>query len=513
LGEGKIPFLKLIFKPKEYQKEHDIKDHSSVINSTNLPFVFQFPLATYISSHLNVENPPNLPVPAGRFDNGVRLGNLDVFLHNKELFISEKDLYTHLYVIGKTGSGKSTMIKSMIAGAIELDNQAVFVLDPHGDLVADIINWMPKEHAKRTIYIDFSNSERFAGLNILEANDQKEMEFAIGELDNFFLRTYGPEIWGPRIQDVFRNLAKIIGLDHDKEGTLLDFIWALDFDKTNVLEYLQKIARENNLITAEFFFEQILSCTSREGSLSELKPYFRAKFSPLVDNFYLRNIIGQKQSTLDFKKFVSEKKICLFNLSKGMLSSRYSSLIGTILTIKIFQTAISSSNLNINQRPPMILFLDEFQNFVSDTLEDILSEARKFKLSMVLANQFLDQLSSKSFNISQSDMGSRILSAILGNVGSIVSFRLSGKDAEIIANEFGHNITPNQISGLPNWHAIAKISQNGCSLPPFTFRTNVLGKNENPKIAKWIKEKSELEYCRSKLEIEQGINERLAKFL
>ncbi len=483
----------------------------SLVHAGNAPLLFQFPLANYYCSHIQVEDPPLLQPHLALATKGIRLGRVDFFGEDRDLCISEQDLSRHAYILGKTGSGKSTMLLTMIVSAIEQGNQAVFVMDPHGDLSTDILQTIDAKTADRVVYIDFGNTEWFPGINVLEANDDSEREFCIGEMDNYFQQMYG-EYFGPRLQDVFRNLSYILSCDPAGPGLLLDLLWAINLDDSDIRNHLEKIARNTGLLTLKIFLDQITKKTFGDGSLSEIMAYYRSKFSPLVDNLYLRNILGQPKSTIDIASLAAEKKVCLFNLSKGKLSSRYSGLIGSILTMKIFHAAISSTAQPFEERSPMLLVLDEFQNFVSPTVEDILCEARKYRLSLVLANQYLGQLAGKG--VSQKPGYSlNMLEGILGNVGTFCSFRLSADDAEQIASEFGHAVTPAQISSLPNWHSVCKVSRDGCTLPPFTLRTTLTSKRRNSKTVEKIIKSSKEKYCRPRKQVEKEINNRLKQRL
>lgn len=489
--------------PKKRQGGSWLEGMEGHVHASNLPLLFQFPCVRNPTTLLPVEEALDLPAALGLFRGDIKLGLVQDFGKERELRITDQDLSCHAFVVGKTGTGKSTLLKSMIASAIEENNQAVFVLDPHGDLVEDLLRWMPAKQQQRVVHVDFSDLENPPGLNIFEVHSDAEREFVIGETDQMFLNMYGADIWGPRIQDAYRNLATLLCLKQEGRGTLPDMLWMLEsLEDDDKFEAFKRLATERRMFSTCLFLDQVRRKRYGDGSLAELTAYFRAKFSPFSDSPYLKNILGQRHSTLDFRGFIKRKNVCLFNLAKGRMSSRYSSLLGTLLTTKLFHAALSSTEIPFNRRPASVVFMDEFQNFVSPTLQDILSEARKFKLRLVLANQFLSQVNRRTaLDKGQVDL----LDAITGNVGSLIAFRLSLPDAERIQGEFGPPLEAQQIASLPNWHAIGKISQNGQSLPPFTFRTDPLRVEEDPDGVARMRASSVAEYCRPRAEVEEEI--------
>ena len=497
------PYLK--FKDEKNNDTVSCELEETVIHASNAALLFQFPVAYRFYSHIDIEDPPKLPPLMNPCRKGFRLGTVCTNGRDHPVFLSQPDLDRHCYLVGKTGLGKSTTLLNIAVSAIEKGEQAVMVIDPHGDLCADILNQITQQDADRVIYIDFGNTEWFAGINVLEAQTDAEREFAIGMMDDFFLQMYGCEIWGPRIQDLFRNCANMLSLDKGG-GTLIDLLWAINLHDPVVRERFENIADQSGQMTLRLFLEQISQYRGREGSLSEIIAYYRSKFSPFIDNLFIRNIVGQSKSTLDFKEIAREKKVCLLNLSKGKLSSRYASLIGSILTIKLFQAAISNVDLPYEKRSPMTVFIDEFQNFVTPAIQDILSEARKYRLSLVLANQFLSQI---DYNGPIGTRSCNLTDAVLGNIGTMISFRVSGKDAHLLVDEFGNTVTSHQFTTLPNWEAICKLSHQNSTSPPFIFKTSKMPARRNKRTVQKIIRQSQRQYCRSRKEVDHTVANRL----
>lgn len=476
-----------------------------LVHRNNLHAVFQLPTADGPCDWIAVRAASILP-RGPRVPDGIVLGE---DLDGQITSLPAGHLDRHVYVVGETGCGKSTLLASMIASAIEREDRAVVVLDPHGDLSQHLLRWMPSRHADRCVYLDFANAAHSPALNVLEADCAASREFAIGELDHMFLQMYGPEIWGPRIQDVFRNLANLLSRDPEGPGSLIDLLWAVDLQDRSVADRFEKVARDAGAdgVSLRLFMRQILSKRSGDGSVQELTAYYRSKFSPFVDNLYLRNILGQQRSTLDFGPLIAERKVVLLNLNSGVLSRRYARLLGRLLTLRLFQTAIRNGQLPAAQRPPAVLFLDEFQNFVSPAVEDILAEARKFRLGLVLANQYLGQVSAASYDVTQGRKDS-LLEAVLGNVGTLVGFRVGAVDAQRLATEIG-GIEPAHLSQLDNWCAVARTTSGGGPQSRFGLRTRPLDAGSGGAHTESIIRRSVATLCRPRAVIEREISSRV----
>lgn len=501
----------------EYKKDKDeidsdsLKTYSKKLNETTIPaskahYLFQIPKINHPYSYLPVDNSPQLAPPSNISQDGINIGVVDGLLGERPVCVESESLTKHMYVVGKTGTGKSSTLRTMVSSLIEKGDQAVFLLDPHGDLADDVLRTVSPEHADRIVYIDFANTDYFPGINVFSAKNDQAISYAISQLDLFFLRMYGPEIWGPRISDAFRNLAQILANDIDAPGTIIDLIWAVNLDNNLIRKRFEKQANVKNNLMLKIFMDQVMKKAKGDGSFEELTSYFRAKFSPIVDSKWLRNIFGQQKNTIDFKKLATEKKIVLFNLNKGVLSSRHAELLGTIITTQLFQLALSNAEVRPEYRIPMALVADEFQNYMSDSVADILSEARKFRLSLILANQYLSQTNSNTRQVGQQQP---LLDAILGNVETLASFRLSNSDARILVNELGSEITAEQLSSLPNYQAVCRMSQKSL----FNFKTLPFVETASETQTKRIIKRSIKKYCRPRDEVEQEITHRLERRL
>jgi hypothetical protein len=358
-----------------------------------------------------------------------------------------------MYVIGQTGVGKSTFIKDLIVQDIE-NGEGVCFIDPHGSDVMDIMSRIPKERYDDVIYFDPAYTERPMGLNMLEYDPRfpEQKTFVVDEMFKIFQKLYGqvPEAFGPIFEQYFRNAALLVVEDPETGSTLMDISRVLSDEAFRHL----KISRCRNPIVAHFW-EEIAERVSGEGALKNIVPYITSKFDIFIANEIMRPIVGQQRSAFNFKDIMDNKKILLVNLSKGRLGDLNANLIGLVLVGKIMMTAMARDpNANL---PPFYLYLDEFQNITTDTIATILSEARKFKLSMTMAHQYIGQLYPK------------IRDAVFGNVGSMAVFRIGPDDADFLAKQLAPVFTADDLLRIPNFSACIRILSNNTSLPPFSL--------------------------------------------
>jgi len=495
------------------EKEKSEKSYLERIKSTCLLVkdahrLFQLPIL-WKNNLFPVNNIPQFPLPVNMSSQGIQMGIVEGAIKSRPFYLEPDSFQQHCYLVGKTGMGKSTVLGSVVKSLIEQNKQAVFLLDPHGDLAQDILSTISIKDADRVIYIDFGNNDFCPGLNVLQTNDQQALNYVISELDLFFINMYGPEIWGPRISDAFRNLCQLLAHDysHEKEGTnsatLVDLIWAVDLDNKLIRQRFEKQKNVKNNLMLKIFMDQITKKEKGDGSISELVAYFRAKFSPFIDSPLLRNIIGQQKTTLNFAQMAKERKIVLFNFNKGKIGARQAELLANLITTQIFQVALNNAKYKPEDRIPMTLVGDEFHNYMSESLTTILSEGRKFKLSLVLANQFLTQIQENTRQIGRQKP---LLDAILGNVGTLAVFQLSNKDSEIMSAELGKKkVKSEQLASLRQYYAICRNKDQQL----FIFKTIALVETASNLQTKQIIKRSIDDYCRARLDVEREINQRL----
>ena len=368
----------------------------------------------------------------------------------------------HLYVLGATGTGKSTLLSNMIFQDIR-EGRGVCLIDPHGDLYDQIVEFLPLNRAKDVVMFNPGNSENVPGLNILECsgpNRHLQVNFAINELLKTFDRMYDMrQAGGPMFETYFRN-ALLLLLESDlPEVTIMEL--SLVFESRDYRQFL--LGRCKNPVVVGFW-KDIAEKVSGEASLSSIAPYIICKLNAFTYNALIRPILGQAKSTIDFRQIMDRQNILLIKLPKGLLGESDAQLLGSFILARIFSAAMGRTNVPESKRPPFHLYVDEFQNFVNDGVAFMLAEARKFGLYLTLANQNLSQLAA-------SQGRQNLVDAVLGNVGSLIAFRTGPPDAEKLRIYTEPEFGPMDLQGLPNYHAVGRILTSNGPTRPFIFRT------------------------------------------
>lgn len=438
------------------------------------------------------------PAPIGIPSEGILLGQNIHRGMNTDVYFSPQDRLRHFYVIGQTGTGKSTILDNMIIQDIK-NGEGVCFIDPHGSDVQMILSNIPPERMDDVIYFDpGGNLERPMALNMLEydANFPEQKTFVVNELFSIFQKLYGesnPESMGPMFEQYFRNATMLVIEDPETGCTLLDVARVLTDKKFRDL----KLSKCKNPVVLNAWKEN-LEKAGGEASLQNVVPYITSKFDVFLANDIMRPIISQEKSSFNFRKIMDEKKILLVNLSKGRLGDINSNLIGLILVGKILMAALSRVDSFGKDMPPFYLYIDEFQNITTPSISSILSEARKYGLSLNIAHQFIDQLTDG------------IKNSVFGNVGTICAYRVGSKDAEFLEAQFSPVFEAKDIQNIDNYNAYIKILSNGIPIKPFSLRALKPAKGNVEQVDK-LKELSYLKYGKPKEEIEKEVQERYKK--
>ncbi len=407
--------------------------------------------------------------------------------------LTAEDRLRHLYIIGQTGTGKSVTMTNMMIQDMA-DGNGFCAIDPHGETIEQILERVPAHRAKDVIVFDPGDLSRPLGLNLLEYdfNKPEQKTFIVNEIQAIFNRLFAKETMGPMFEQYMRgSLLLLMGDMQNEPATLMEVPRVM----TDPLFRARKLERATDLAVIDFWTKEA-SKTSGETSLANMAPYITTKFGNFTTNEYIRPIIGQAKSAFNFREVMDSKKILLVNLSKGKIGDINAGLLGMIVVTKILMAALSREDASKELRVPFYLYIDEFQNFTTDSVGVILSEARKYKLGLVLAHQFIAQLEDN------------IRNAVFGNVGNMLVFRVGEPDTEqldkILAPEFG----PRDLISVQNLSAIAKILINGEPTRPFSVRLNFPPPGSAMLRAK-LKELSRLTYGKDRAEIEVEINSRL----
>ncbi len=407
---------------------------------------------------------------------------------------SASDRLRHCYVIGQTGTGKTGLIKNMIIQDIK-NGEGVAFIDPHGNDIEDILASVPPERVGDVIYFDPAYTPRPMGLNMLEYDRSRpEMKtFVVDEVYGIFRKLYAdvPEAFGPMFEQYYRNAVQLVVEDPDTGSTFVEIPRVFADREFRDL----KIAHCGNPIIVQFW-RKIAEAAQGDPSLENVAPYITSKFDVFLTNDIIRPIVAQEKSAFDFREIMDKKKIFLANLSKGRLGDRNTALLGLVLVSKFLQAAFSRVDTR-SELPVFYLYIDEFQNFATPSIGTILSEARKYKLSLIIAHQFIAQLDEK------------IRDSVIGNVGTKAAFRVGTTDAEFLAKQFEPGFTAPDLENLPNRNAVLSLLVGGKPARPFTIQTEDLPKFDHGKTPA-LKELSYLTYGKDREEVEAEVRRKFA---
>lgn len=478
---------------------HKYCNKDSLMVPEELASMYHFPVSKYNYSptikwlsYTVLPAPTNLPVT------GVLLGHNVYRGEKREIRIMKDDRTRHQYIIGKSGSGKSALISYMARQDIA-NGDGVCVVDPHGDLIEDILHYIPKERAKDVIVFDPSDIERPMGLNILEASNPEEMDLASSQATEIFIKLFGDEIFGPRIQHYFRNACLTLMEDTEEGATLIDV--PRMFTDDAFMRY--KVSKIKNPVVKSFWVHEYAHTADRERQ--EMIPYFSAKFGPFITNSIMRNTIGQTKSVFNFREVMDKQKILLINLSKGKIGDLNTQLLGLVIVARIQMAAMSRADMPEDQRKDFYLYVDEFQNFATDSFCEILSEARKYHLALIMAHQYIGQLTVSKFG----STSTKIRDAVFGNAGTIMSFKVGAEDGEYLAKEYAPVLSEQDIIGIAKYKAYIKLNIDNTPSRPFSLHTVWDTTGKNAKIAEIVRQYSRMKYGRKKEFVDQEISARI----
>lgn len=465
----------------------------SVLTSEELAGVFHFPNKNITTPHIYWINAKRAPAPVQIPDSGLYLGKSSYRGLSKPVYIQKDDRRRHMYVIGKTGVGKSEFLKDMILQDIK-NGEGVCFIDPH-DTIDKLLPLIPPERAEDVILFDPSDTLRPMGLNMLEAQTEQERHYIVSSIVGLMYKLYDPNktgIIGPRFEHAIRNA--MLTVMSEKGSTFIEVVRALT-DASFVQELLPKV---DDPIVRRYWTDQIAQTT--DFHKSEVLDYIVSKFGRFVTNKMMRNIIGQSQSAFDFRQAMDQGKILLISLSKGKIGEENASFLGLVLVPKILVAAMSRQDVPEAQRRDFYLYVDEFQNFATPDFAQILSEARKYRLNLIVANQFIGQ------------MDEEVKNAIFGNVGTLVAFRVGVTDANYLQHEFQPTFTEADLINVDVYNAYVKTIVNNQPVTPFSMDlTRDMEKEEqmeNPRVAELIRELSRLKYGKDVGSLELQIAER-----
>ncbi|MEC4675523.1 MAG: DUF87 domain-containing protein [Nitrospirota bacterium] len=460
-------------------------------NQANCAFRFPLPRADELPGietrfYRKVLPPPDVPAE------GIIIGKNVIHGQSHYIRQPEDDRRRHTYVVGQTGTGKSTLFLNMVIQDIE-NNKGVAVIDPHGELISEIMQRAPKHRIDDVVYVNFGDIENPVAFNMLEYGDELEKDFVVNQMFEIFAKLYDlQQTGGPMFEQYMKNALLLIMDDPDSGSTLLEVQKV--FAEPEFRKY--KLSRCRNRYVLEFW-EGIARRAGGESSLENMAPYIVSKLSMFIYNNTMRNIISSQRSSIDMRQVMDDGKILLVDLCKGKLGNTNSHFLGMILVYRILMAALGRRDVKDKDKlKDFYLYVDEFQNLATDSFISILSEARKYRLSAILTNQYLTQVPPE------------VQSAITGNVGTIMSFRVGMADAGVLEREFYPVFTKSDLMNLPNWRVCVSMLSSGEALRPFGMQTLNVASQKNARTAEKIRALSGKRYGRRPKEIEREISAR-----
>ncbi len=426
----------------------------------------------------------------GKNKDVVFFGKTNFRNHDRLFGIKRKDRRQHMYVIGKTGTGKSALLKNLAMQDI-YNGDGVCLVDPHGEFVEDILHKIPAHRLQDVIYFNPADQDYHIGFNVLELPDPRYKHLVASGLMGIFTKMWA-NVWSARMEYILNNA--VLALLDTPDSTLLG-IPRLLVDKS----FRQKIVSNiKDPVVRAFWIHEYESW--QEKFRSEAIAPIQNKVGQFLSTSIVRNVVGQPKSTIDIFELMNNKKILLINVSKGRIGEDNASLLGSMFITKIQLCAMERVRIPEEERQDFFLYVDEFQNFATDSFANVLSEARKYRLDLVLAHQYVGQLVTPT--------STKVRDAVFGNVGTMVVFRVGAADAEFLENEFTPEFVIQDIVNLPNYSIYTKLMIDGITSRPFSAGTLApLDIPDSEGMKERIIESSRRLYSRPRAEVEQAINE------
>ncbi len=466
---------------------------SMLLNAEEVNSIFHLPEAIQ-SPHIAWLKAKKAPPPDVLPDEGIIIGRSVYREQTIDVRIKDADRRRHMYIVGQTGTGKSVYMRNLAIQDIQR-GKGICVIDPHGDLIEAILSTIPDERAKDVIVFDPSDTDRPLALNMLEFHTVEQKSFVVNEMINIFDKLYDlKQTGGPMFEQYMRNTMLLMMEDPNSGSTLLEIPKVLADDKFR--KY--KLSKATNPVVKDFW-EKEAQKAGGDASLANMVPYITSKLNQFITNDIMRPIISQQYSSFNFREVMDSQKILLINLSKGRIGDMNSALLGMVIVGKILMAALSRVDIDEDQRKDFYLYIDEFQNFVTDSIAIILSEARKYKLNLIMAHQYINQLI-KNTNTSVRD-------AVFGNVGTMIAFRIGVDDAEVLKQQFAPVFNAFDLINIEKYNFYIRMLIDNQNPPPFSC-VSIPAPLGDPKRAHMLREMSRMTYGRSRQEVEHEILER-----
>ncbi len=466
-----------------------------ILNSVELATLFHLPDQNSIpTSQVKRQMSKQVDGPTEVMETGLLLGYNEFRGVRKPIRLADKDRRRHIHIIGQTGVGKS-VLQENLAYQDMLAGRGFALVDPHGDLAEALLAKVPRDRVEDIVYFDPGDMSNPIGLNMFEFDHPDQKDFLVQEAINMLYGLYDPGhtgIVGPRLEHIFRNCALLLMAD-PAGGTFVDVPKLLVDEQFRNAKL--KYVTDRQVLD---FWTKEFPASQRSNEAGDLISWVISKFGPFISNDAMRNIIGQTKSGFNFPEIMNNNKILLVNLSKGKMGDLNSKLLGIIFVMKFQAAAMARANIPEHERKDFTLYVDEFQNFATDSFETILSEARKYRLSLVLANQFMTQLKEE------------LREAILGNVGTTITGRIGTTDAEIMVKRYTPVFTAEDLTKLPNFESVCVAQINGTPSAPFSMAWIPPMGEPNQQLSGALKKLSAAKYGRPRDQVERDIAARIS---
>jgi hypothetical protein len=467
-------------------------EEKMILGVEEISSIFHIPISTTEAPKIKWLKANAAPPPIGIPTEGILVGFNEYRGAKTDIRLAESDRRRHLYAIGQTGTGKTTILQEM-AKQDAKEGRGFCFIDPHGDAIEDILASIPKERAQDVVFFDPSDVERPFGLNMMEYDPAhpEQMTFVINEMIGIFDQLYDLKATGgPMFEQYMRNAMFLVMSDPESGSTLMEISKVMADEEFRAM----KLSKCTNQTVVDFWTKEAEKAGG-EAALANMVPYITSKLTPFISNDMMRPIISQQKSTINFRDIMDNKKILLVALSKGKIGEINARLLGMVIVGKILMAALGRTDVPENERVDFYLYLDEFQNVTTNSIAQILSEARKYRLCLNIAHQFIAQLKEE------------ISKAVFGNIGSMILYRVGPEDAEFLEKQIAPTFSRNDLVNVDNHKGFAKVLINGVLTKPFNIQGFPPTKGDQ-EVANAIKELSRLTYGRDRHVVNQEIIER-----